>query len=532
MKAHQMWAPLRVCFAFESMAYTPVCSANFTVPYSDPPVKLESISNCPGRDYCGYDPDLWGAIADRSGLQEGRDWVRVCAGSSAYSYVLEDMAEYESIHIKRNDSDSSTAIGERGEFRPAGACDVFASGMAATEERGGLLGLQFTRPILRSPMAALVHAPIDKRGMWEFLRPLTPELWTTMLATVLLVPVAVVSMELILSDSRYRFERWRWRGRMSTLHALGQGIWESAGHFIHTHHFPARTLPGRVIVAMYAFMTLVFANTYMANLAAWTTADRIQSMENSFSDLSGKPVVSFTAFQQAIEDTLGISTMGMDTPTGTFWADAVAKQLSSGAIAAVVFYEQSLHYVISSHTTDSLRMLDERVRILDTVFAFRRTYSNTTVIQAVNNAMLQLQESGAMSTLQEKYIPIEANTGEESPTELIPVPLFPLSGLWVINAMAVLVAVALACARIYAARLRPNNRSSRGLMVRSQMLRKGMHQLASSFVPCAPTHLQQLVQDTHSVVSAQVSDCLLMLQDTRRTLESMRGALVGDELET
>lgn len=531
-----MAAPLRVCFAFESMAYTPICNGNFTIPYSNPPVVIESESACPDRDYCGYDPALWDAISKHADLQEGRDWVRVCAGSEAFSYVLEDLAEYENIHVRRNASDMTTEPEDRGAFRAAGACDLFASGLGSTEERATLLGLQFTSPIMQAPMSALIHAPVESRGMWEFFKPLTLELWCTMLMTVVVVPIAVVGMELILSDTRYRHERWRWRGRMSMVHAFGQGVWESAGHFIHTHHFPARTLPGRVLVATYAFVTLVFTNTYLANLAAWTTADRIQNSIDSFDDLLGQPVATITAFQTSVEDVLGLEAVPLSVPRGMTWDVAVEQWLKADAFPAVVFYQHSLQFVLARDTTRSLRMLDDRARVLDTVFAFRRTYNNETVKRAVRESFLYMLESGRLSDLQDEFVPDvpEALALETAP--LVPVPLFPLMGVWVIDGAALAVAAILVCIRARRVRTRPFDKSSRNVIMRAKTCRQELLDPLSRACHGPSMKRRRILQSLNTgerqTVRSLLSDCTLMLHDVRKCLEDTRDHITGDVHET
>lgn len=506
---------LRVCFAFESIMYRDVCNATFTVPDTRPSVtqSVTSQAHCPGsQTYCGYDVDVWTRVMDDLGYTEGKDWERICVGTSAFTDILEDMSEFEDIHVARNGSDSTTKASDRVATRRA-VCDVLASGTAVTSERSNVLGLQFTRPILQSPMTAVVFAPVQRRGMWEFFRPLTWQLWVTMLATVLFFPLGVVGMEVLFSDrSKYRYERWRWRGRFAVVHAMGEGLWESIGHFLHTSNFPAQSTPARLLVAGYAFMTLVFGNMYLANLSAWMTADRQSDQVNSMHDLWGRSVGTFAAFQNPVAVRYGIQTDAMNVGA-SFWADDVVRSMTiTRGLFAFVFYEPALRSLVDAEKSCSLRLIDEKFRLVDTAFIFRRRFGDRRFMAHVDQSIVSLLENGTLGDIRDAYLPVytrrECRAVSTGFSEAIPVPLFPLGGLWVIYAAAVLVSSALAAQRVVSAFRHPHDAASRKVLQNSTRLWRSL----------IARRCESVRDRTHLSVRTQLVECSLLLDDIRRAL--------------
>lgn len=54
--------------------------------------------------------------------------------------------------------------------------------------------------------------------------------------------------------------------------------------------------PSRTVVTAYAFTVIVFSNTYLANLAAFLTVDRLNIRINSFRDLWAKTVGTYPVY--------------------------------------------------------------------------------------------------------------------------------------------------------------------------------------------------------------------------------------------
>ena len=96
-------------------------------------------------------------LASRLGLVEGKDWVRVCIGGAAFYRGLDDMSEYANYQTYGSDQ----RWRGKGGYSPAKYCDFFAAGLSAYSDRVDRMGLQITRPIFRSSVAGMVHAPVQ-----------------------------------------------------------------------------------------------------------------------------------------------------------------------------------------------------------------------------------------------------------------------------------------------------------------------------------------------------------------------------------
>jgi hypothetical protein len=99
------------------------------------------------------------------GLVERVDWAHVCVGGTAFYEALRDMSEYPwnvSAGGAGGANAASAHIASR-TYRPTSHCDFFASGLAAYSSRAEDMGLQFTAPIFRSSVAAMVYVPVQVR---------------------------------------------------------------------------------------------------------------------------------------------------------------------------------------------------------------------------------------------------------------------------------------------------------------------------------------------------------------------------------
>lgn len=96
---------------------------------------------------------------------------------------------------------------------------------------------------------------------------------------------------------------------MRLRYALGVALWESLCHVLHIDHMRVFAVPARIVVAAYAFVVLVFCNTYLANLAAFLTADRLKQEASSLREAFGQTVGTYPVFQDAIQNSFGLTTI-------------------------------------------------------------------------------------------------------------------------------------------------------------------------------------------------------------------------------
>ena len=82
----------------------------------------------------------------------------------------------------------------------------------------------------------------------------------------------------------------RTTGRLRPLWAVKEALWHSVSHVLAINVFTVRSAESRIVVATFAFVVLIVSNTYLANLAAFLTVDKLEGTINSVSDLWGRPV--------------------------------------------------------------------------------------------------------------------------------------------------------------------------------------------------------------------------------------------------
>lgn len=137
------------------------------------------------------------AVAQELGLVEGRDFERVCLGERGFRMMIDDLAG------------SNSTIGN---------CDIGASAITASSEREDL-GISFSRATYRGSLAIMKFAPLKKRGMWAFFKPLHVYVWMALLVTILVTPFFVFFFESVFSGRcafTLTFFFVRWCGMMCT----------------------------------------------------------------------------------------------------------------------------------------------------------------------------------------------------------------------------------------------------------------------------------------------------------------------------
>jgi hypothetical protein len=168
--------PLRVCFT-NLVRFSAQCTGS-------PPQYVDHAQDaarvgCPnGAAFCGYDVSVWANVAAALNLTEGVHYQRVCLGDTGFSDMVDSLA-----HARPEAHD---------------LCDIAAQGITATTERENL-GILFSRATYRGDLATMIYASVRTRGYWAFLRSLHRDIWATLGATVIIVPILVFCFESVLS---------------------------------------------------------------------------------------------------------------------------------------------------------------------------------------------------------------------------------------------------------------------------------------------------------------------------------------------
>eukprot|EP00892_Ulva_mutabilis_P006137 jgi/Ulvmu1/3896/UM018_0117.1 len=365
-----------------------------------------------GEDFCGYDVDVWSNVAERMGLKETKDYVRVCLGEGGFSYMIDSLA---------------------GENSTYGVCDIGVSSITASTEREAR-GITFSRATFRSGLAILVHAPLMQRGMWAFFDPLHYYVWIALVVTIIVIPFFVFFFEAV-------FAKWTAYMRGESLeiaNGLVQCLWHSVSHTLSIDVFHVRSMPARIITAAYAFLVLILTNTYTANLAAFLTVTQLDTPMSNVADLRGKTVATVEPYLERLYRNHHII-----ASTSDGWDyDVMISKLRRGDYAAVISDDTQLISRAYSDDACSLHILGDTIEPFDLAIAFNRNFPSDAFRFAVSSTLLDLQEGGVLSEILEDHKPPEPQCVVEATefSETNQVAISSLWGLWVILAMAVVLA--------------------------------------------------------------------------------------------
>lgn len=509
---------IHVCFTTESNTWTGVCSGSFVTQSGE---TIRSATECADdKEYCGFGPALWSILTNRLGLREGVDWNRICAGGSAFYATLQDMAE-------RNGTDA--------------VCDMTASGITATPERAIGMGLQLTRPIMRSPSVAMINAPIDTGSRWEFMRPLSIQLWVAMSTVVILIPVVVVAFELVFSTRSRYLSHLRTTRRNGTvtkgghrriwaavLRAYGEGLWECTGHFLQTHYMHVRSLPARMVIIAYAFSVIVFCNTYIANLSAWLTRGRLGPEVQSMSDLWMRRIGTYGIYQRSLYETAGLRTVGI-TDIGAGWMQNVLRALRRHELFGVIFDSSTIVYMSSLDSDCSLRTLPDRLFLVNKVFAFKRTFSNTSLVDAVDHALLGAMEDGTLDWLSQQFSTAQRPCVDMAMEEVVePAKLYPLSGLWFILGACALFALCWSMYTVLQCRRHPDANWSQKIDGRVRELANVMSRTTNSLSFSTPSRHRAAGSNATAGLALESEEAERRLRWRMQQYESTLGRLQSE----
>ena len=373
--------PLRVCVA---------SVRNFASRCNGSPDAPQQISKsapaggwCPRSvDFCGYDVDVFEAVASSLGLVWGRDYYFVCTGEDSLGALENSLAD------PANDSLS---------------CDISATFMQVRPARVNE-GVRYSVGTFRSYLAALVHAPPRPRGRWSFALPVVGEVWAAALTTILVSLALGGAMQICLR---------------------AQPRCDPRSHSV------LRVSAKRVFLAANAFLVYLIFCTYTSSLTTmYVLRDNVRAVED-VSQLRGRNVATIEAHASALRD------VGMNIRIGRDYVPMV-QGVKSGRYAALVAEATQLQALAASDEDCSLAVLQEQILTFETGIAFRKNFSYPAFINAFDDAFLNLQNEGSLMVIEERYRVARSQCNENALTRVSAVQLHSLLGLWVILGCSIL----------------------------------------------------------------------------------------------
>eukprot|EP00892_Ulva_mutabilis_P001091 jgi/Ulvmu1/10983/UM007_0162.1 len=376
-----------------------------------------------GVDFCGYDIDVWKRVAGLLGLKENEHYVRVCMGEFGFGPMIDDLARLP-FHAMETKYANQTHPGK--DY----LCDIGASSITATSERARK-GIMFSRATHRSHLAVMVLAPLQPRGRWAFFQPLASPVWLSLGATILIVPFFVFFFEAVFSAKCIYRDRF---GELNVLWGIKEAMWHSVSHTLSIDVFRVTSLPARIVTAAYAFLVLILANTYTANLAAFLTVSQMDLGISGIKDLRGKSVGTLPTYTARLYHNHRIIASAVDG-----WDHTVMEQkLLDGTYQAIISDSQHLTHRSNRDATCSLNLLPGIIEPFDIAFAFHENFPYEGLPEAVDDALIELQESGVLSKVGEANSYPEPNCRDDTEfAETNQVNLESVYGVWLLLAACV-----------------------------------------------------------------------------------------------
>ncbi|PSC75360.1 glutamate receptor [Micractinium conductrix] len=333
-----------------------------------------------------------------------------------------------------------------------GVCDL-ALGAITTSTAREQAGVMFSRVPTYSPsLAVMVPASFKQADGWFWTKPYDLSAWLAILLTLLAFPLLVFVVETVaLKASTEQDESWR-----DIMYQLYVQV-----NWFDLDGQEVRATATRIVLFVYFLMSIFLVEAYAANLAAFLTVQQLTSTVTSISQLKGRAVGTLPVYAERLQRS-GLATT-LYPPESVEDITAVRgpwlSDLASGKLAAFVFDEPLLRYA-DKLTGCDFKLLPDTFDQFNYAFAFPNTTRPST-IDAVDDAILQLQEDGTLEQLRQMYIraghPDEKCTSQAGNSPRITFVQF--YGLWVVWGAALVVALALALA-MYLRRWRRRRRAT------------------------------------------------------------------------
>ena len=293
-----------------------------------------------------------------------------------------------------------------------GAGDVAASGLTITSKSVGLFS--FSSPTFLSGLQLVTLLP-GNEFFWLIFEPFVTSLWIAIFATGAITAHILWIMER--QDNPYISMEYR----VGILSAL----WISITSFFSAIDRKVVTIPGRLMMIAYFFISLVLFADYISDLTARLVTRQQRSGIRDYGDLKGKTVGTLMEYGTIMRQ-FGCKVQTYDQPDIASMID----DLKSGVVDALALeYPQAL-----TSSTGDCRLTTAGGIFVPWFYAFAFPLStDPALVQAISVSNLRLYNQHFHIQLQNLNM-IESPDEECSRTIEIPLRLYEVAGLWVIIA--------------------------------------------------------------------------------------------------
>ena len=438
----------------------------------------------------GFEPDVF-AKAATLGLNWtlGIDYYFVC---SSFSAMLGSQVG------------ANNGLGGALSNTSSSQCFAGASGITITQTRIDN-GIQFSFPHVYTSIAILVEIQVSTdKSIWRFFLPFTAQLWIAIACTGLIYPVLIMIVTTLY-----------WYGSVGRVKPTVTGAWTFFSHLWYlslaalmqpgppdmcwafekkeavdrrtgTLKSERKKLPPMPIFLMnlaFGFFTLIISATYLANLAAFLTADANSSQPfQSLTQLSGQTVGTSLVYAGGPESLaqFGVVPMGLQGSLLAGSLNSWLPMLRNETFAALMTDEVVIDQVYlntSAFKSCDLTKLTTTVGVVNYGVAFHTNVPRT-IIDGFNSGLVQMLDDGTLESLRTRWFkPLPDNCPQRTllltPAENIG--LENMWGLWIIVAGAFGLSLLLSVLVCHVRRKRHHGGALIALFTQDELLLYGTH---------------------------------------------------------
>lgn len=144
--------------------------------------------------------------------------------------------------------------------------------------------VDFTKPFKQKQFNLLMKKPSAQRSLFQFLWPLSRDVWLLTMTVMVVVGMLLFLMDRITPNSKHSEERFDLHESLFFIYGtlVGPG----------TEMVP-RTISGRILSMAWWFFGLILVSSYTANLAAFLTVTKIETSVKSVADLAAQTKIKY-----------------------------------------------------------------------------------------------------------------------------------------------------------------------------------------------------------------------------------------------
>ncbi len=208
-----------------------------------------------------------------------------------------------------------------------------------------------------------------------------------------------------------------------------EATWRSLWSLQHGGTFEVTSLGARVAAICFAFFALILSSSYTANLAAFLTVQKVNSIRSIY-DLGGLAVASVPVYIPRLQSQYGIIASDANI-TGVESVAATADLVARGNLAAFLYDNAVAEYVAGTFPGCAVRVLPDKIQPFDYGVAFKKG-TNPEFIANFSSAILNVQEQGLVTEYEDRFLLLNSPCASASSGDSARISFDSVYGLWVI----------------------------------------------------------------------------------------------------